>query len=193
MDLNRETSIEVKRMIQNIIQPETILEICIVSNHDFVVGLMWGKPRKGHPEGEVIHHVGHVLKNIEKYSNSENRYKLRLIALIHDTFKYKVDKTIPKSKENNHAFFAYKFAEKYIDDKGILQVILLHDEAYNSWCEGNNTGNWEAAKQRAIDLIAKLSSSINLYLLFYQCDNETGNKNDECFTWFSNLVMHKKI
>ena len=193
MDLNRETSIEVKIMIQNIIQPETILEISIVSNKDFVAGLMWGKPRKGHPEGEVIYHVGHVLKNIDKYSNSENRYKLRLIALIHDTFKYKVDKTIPKSKENNHAFFAYKFAEKYIDDKDVLQVILMHDEAFNSWGEGNNTEDWISANHRADHLIEKLSTNIILYLLFYQCDNETGNKNAECFTWFSSLVMQKKI
>lgn len=191
MDLNSETSSKVKRMMQIIIQPETKLERNIVSKKDFVTGVMWGKPRQGHPEGKVLFHIGHVLKNIDLYSNSENRLKLRLIALIHDTFKYKVDIKTPKDKENNHAVFAHKFAEKYITDKDVLKVILLHDEAYNSWCEGNNAGNWEAAKQRAIQLIAKLSSSINIYLLFYQCDNETGNKNAECFTWFLNLVMIK--
>lgn len=193
MDLNSESNIEVKRMIEIIIQPETILERSIVSNKDFVAGLIWGKPRKGHPEGEVIYHIGHVLNNINKYSNSENRYKLRLIALIHDTFKYKVNSELPKSKENNHAFFAYKFAEKYIEDKDVLQVILLHDEAFNSWSEGNNTGDWISANHRVDHLIEMLSTNIILYLLFYQCDNETGNKNAECFTWFSNLVMHKKI
>ena len=161
MDLNSESNIEVKRMIEIIIQPETILERSIVSNKDFVAGLIWGKPRKGHPEGEVIYHIGHVLNNINKYSNSENRYKLRLIALIHD--------------------------------KDVLQVILLHDEAFNSWREGNNTGDWISANHRVDHLIELLSFNIILYLLFYQCDNETGNKNAECFTWFSNLVMHKKI
>lgn len=192
MDLNKEKYIEVKGLIQNIIQPETILERSIVSNKDFVAGLMWGKPRKGHPEGEVIYHVGHVLKNVNKYSNSENRYKLRLISLIHDTFKYKVNRTIPKSKENNHAYFAHKFAEKYIDDKDVLQVILLHDEAFNSWSEGNNTGDWISANHRAEYLIEMLSTNIILYLLFYQCDNETGNKNADCFSWFSHLVRLKK-
>jgi hypothetical protein len=54
MDLNRETSIEVKRMIQIIIQPEIILERSIVYNRDFVAGLMWGNPRKCHPEDEVL-------------------------------------------------------------------------------------------------------------------------------------------
>lgn len=193
MDLNSESNIEVKRMIEIIIQPETILERSIVSNKDFVAGLIWGKPRKGHPEGEVIYHIGHVLNNINKYSNSENRYKLRLIALIHDTFKYKVNSELPKSKENNHAFFAYKFAEKYIEDKDVLQVILLHDEAFNSWSEGNNTGDWISANHRVNHLIEMLSTNIILYLLFYQCDNETGNKNAECFTWFSNLVLQKII
>ena len=160
MDLNSESNIEVKRMIEIIIQPETILERSIVSNKDFVAGLIWGKPRKGHPEGEVIYHIGHVLNNINKYSNSENRYKLRLIALIHDTFKYKVNSELPKSKENNHAFFACKFAEKYIDDKDVLQVILLHDEAFNSWSEGNNTGDWISANHRVDHLIELLSFNI---------------------------------
>ena len=54
MDLNRETSIEVKKMIQIIIQPETILERSVVSNKDFVAGLMWCNPRKCHPEDEVL-------------------------------------------------------------------------------------------------------------------------------------------
>ncbi|MBK9330322.1 MAG: hypothetical protein IPM95_13695 [Sphingobacteriales bacterium] len=105
MDLNSETSSKVKRMMQIIIQPETKLERNIVSKKDFVTGVMWGKPRQGHPEGKVLFHIGHVLKNIDLYSNSENRLKLRLIALIHDTFKYKVDIKTPKDKENNHAVF----------------------------------------------------------------------------------------
>jgi hypothetical protein len=45
---------------------------------------LWGKPRNGHPEGAVTHHIADVLKNVEKLSTAETLEKLRLIAIIHD-------------------------------------------------------------------------------------------------------------
>ncbi len=180
-------------MIQEIIKPETELENRIIADADFIQGAMWGKPRNGHPEGQVIYHIGHVLKNVDKYSTHENRHKLRLIAIIHDSFKYKVDGTKPKSGENHHAMIARKFAEKYINDNELLEIIELHDEAYNSWCKGDRNGKWEKAEQRAIQLIKRLGSSINLYLSFYQCDNETGDKESENFIWFNNLYAIKNL
>lgn len=174
-------------MIQETIKPETELENKIITDEDFIQGVMWGKPRNGHPEGQVIYHVGHVLGNVDKHATIENREKLRLIAIIHDSFKYKVDRTKPKSGENHHAMIARRFAEKYITDNELLEIIELHDEAYNSWCKGSRDGNWSKAEQRAKQLIERLGESINLYLTFYQCDNETGDKENEDFVWFSNL------
>jgi hypothetical protein len=174
-------------MIQEIIKPETELEKKIIADQDFIDGAMWGKPRNGHPEGQVIYHIGHVLKNVDKYSTAENREKLRLIAIIHDSFKYKVDGTKSKSGENHHAMIARRFAEKFITDNELLEIIELHDEAYNSWCKGDRDGKWDKAEIRANQLIERLGQSINLYLAFYQCDNETGDKESENFIWFSNL------
>jgi len=177
-------------MIKEIIKPETELENRIINDKDFIEGVMWGKPRNGHPEGQVIYHIGNVLKNVDKYSTSKNRDVLRLIAIIHDSFKYKVDIKKPKSGENHHAMIARRFAEKYIQDKEILEIIELHDEAYNSWCKGYRDNNWHKAETRAVQLINRLGNSINLYLKFYRCDNEAGGKDGADYVWFSEMCKY---
>jgi hypothetical protein len=48
--------------------------------------------------------------------------------------------------------------------------------------------NWSAAERRAADLIGRLGDSLDLYLRFYQCDNETEGKDPACFTWFIDFV-----
>ena len=178
-------------MIQDVIKPETELENKIIADEDFILGAMWGKPRNGHPEGQVIHHIGHVLKNVDKYATEQNREKLRLIAIIHDSFKYKVDLTKPKSGENHHGMIARRFAEKFITDNEILEIIELHDEAYNSWSKGQRDGKWDKAENRARQLIERLGKSLTVYLEFYQCDNATGDKDSEDFIWFWNLCGDK--
>jgi NOL1/NOP2/fmu family ribosome biogenesis protein len=165
--------------IREIIKPETELEKRIVSDPDFVIGAGYGKPRPGHPEGQVVYHIREVLDNVEKFSTSENREELRLIALIHDTFKNKVDHTQPKVGMNHHAMIARKFAEKFIQiPEYVLDVIELHDEAYNAWQQGGRKGDWYKAEKRAAALLGKLQTDtrIDLYMAFYKCDNQTGDK-----------------
>ena len=179
------------QLINDIIQPETELESLIIQDSDFIAGALWGKPRNGHPEGQVIYHIGDVLKNINIMpKSSSHRESLRLIAIIHDTFKYKVDPTKPKYGENHHAMIARRFAEKYISDTKILDIIELHDEAYNAYCKGSRKGQWFEAEKRANALIDKLaaSGSMSLFLYFYLSDNSTGDKNDDDFVWFNKIV-----
>lgn len=175
--------------IRGILKPETELEKRVVADPEFVIGAGYGKPRKGHPEGQVVYHIREVLDNVEKYSNEENRADLRLIALIHDTFKFKVDQTKQKSGENHHAMIARRFAEKFPQIPNyILDIIELHDEAYNSWQQGGRKGNWYQAEERGKKLIKRLGENIDLYLVFYQCDNETGDKDQDNCNWFTDLV-----
>ena len=90
-----------------------------------------------------MHHIADVLANVERQATSpEERRALRLIALIHDTFKYRVDQSRPKTGPNHHAAIARAFAERYIDDPALLDIIELHDEAYNSWLAGARNGRW---------------------------------------------------
>lgn len=178
--------------IENIIKPETELERQIISDPDFIKGAYWGKIRNGHPEGLVIYHIRDILANIDNLNDiTENdRKKLRLIAIIHDTFKYQVNQKLPKSGENHHGRIAARFANKYIDDQSILNIISWHDDAYNAWSVGNRHNNWDKAENRALTLIESLENlnCVELYLAFYQCDNSTGNKTGDDFYWFEELT-----
>lgn len=174
-------------MITTIIKPETALESQIISDPLFVQGASWGVPRSGHPEGQVIYHIEEVLANVDKYAESNTREKLRLIALIHDTFKFKVDSTRARSGENHHAMIARRFAENYITDVHTLDVIELHDEAYNAWVKGTNS-DWSKAEARVDALLQRLGDALPLYRVFYRCDNETGNKRQHNLQWFENYL-----
>ena len=173
-----------EKVILDTIKPETDLEKRILDSQVFVDGALYGKARHGHPEGQVIYHIGEVLKNIDKYGTPETREKLRLIALIHDTFKHKVNRSQPMYGDNHHAMIARRFAEKFTVDTEILDVIELHDGAYNSWKKEQHY----QYPLRAKKLIDRLGKNIDLYLVFFRCDNETGDKTQECYIWFENLV-----
>jgi len=177
-----------KNLIKDIIKPENSTEEKIINDHEFIEGALWGKPRNGHPEGQVIYHINEVLANVNKYSNGEERSDLRIVAIIHDTFKNKVDITKPKYGENHHAMIARRFAEKYITDKVLLDIIELHDEAYNSYSIGIRKNDWLQAEKRAKALIKRLGDNIDLFIKFYKCDGETGDKKAGDFNWFINLI-----
>ena len=177
-------------LIKNIVNPKNGIETAIVNDVDFIAGAMYGKPRSGHPEGQVIYHIKEVLANIDKFYKDDIDYDdLRLIAIVHDTFKNKVNQNLPKSGENHHGAIAKKFAEKFCKNTNVLQVILLHDDAYNAWSAGGRHGDWHKAKRRADKLISDLKAlgSYELYVKFYQCDNLTGDKSQDNYDWFVNL------
>lgn len=168
---------------------ETLTEARIISDSEWQEGAIWGKPRPGHPEGTVAAHIADVLVNVDMVAiDDEDRERLRLVALIHDTFKHKVDSSKARSGENHHAMLARRFAERYIDDDALLDVIELHDEAYNSWGKGERSGNWGAATARAEALISRLGDQLGFYLRFYQADNETGSKDATSYRWFRQLA-----
>lgn len=180
-----------KEIISQIIKPENSMETNIVSDAVFIVGVDFGKPRRGHIEGKVIYHIKEVLANIEKYyADDKDRSDLRLIAILHDTFKHKVDRNLPKSGANHHGMIARRFAEKHGISYSVCKIIELHDDAYNAWSKGNRDGDWIKANIRANRLIKALllDGTLDLYVKFYQCDNETGDKTQECYEWFTKLL-----
>ena len=61
---------------------------------------------------------------------------MRLIALTHDSFKHLVDRSKPRVGENHHGMIARRFTERYSDDHEVLEIIELHDEAFNAWAMG---------------------------------------------------------
>ncbi len=178
-----------QELIFKSIKPETELERLICSDPEFALGALWGEPRPGHPEGKVLIHIEHVLANVERINKfPELRMQLRLLAILHDTFKNKVDNTQSKSGENHHGMKARRFAEKYNIDPVVCDILELHDEAYNAWCKGSRDNKWNKAEDRAKKLVERLGVNIKLYMIFYACDNETGDKVSENFTWFEDFL-----
>jgi hypothetical protein len=67
------------------ITPENELERQLLDDPRLRAGLDWGEPRFGHPEGRVADHVAAMLAAIPSWDPL--RSDLRLLALVHDSFK----------------------------------------------------------------------------------------------------------
>jgi hypothetical protein len=172
---------------------ETELEREIARQTRWQTGIEWGRPRHGHPEGTVKFHIAAVLANIDRwYSDDPHRPDLRLIAIVHDTFKGEVNIEESRIGENHHGMRARRFAEHFIHDARILDVIELHDHAYNAWQRGSLGINLDAAERRAAALLTRLGNATDLYLRFYHCDNETEGKDHACFVWFREFVERNR-
>jgi RimJ/RimL family protein N-acetyltransferase len=177
-----------------VVRPETDLERAICADPAWRSGVAWGEPRSGHPEGTVIAHVADVLANVDRIAlDPADRTRLRLAAIVHDAFKGDVDRSQPKTGENHHAMRARRFAERYLDDPDLLDVIELHDDAYLAWRQGRRNGDWPAAERRARALLERLGSRSGLYLRFYRADNETDGKTDEHRHWLESLERGPRI
>lgn len=176
------------------LRPETDLERELLLHADFRKGLFWGIPRYGHPEGEVYKHVKEVLENIKRLDISEEtRKKLRLIAFVHDTFKYMEDKSQPRNWEKHHGVLARKFMESFIKDLSMLHIIELHDEAYYAWRCFHLYQKPEEGQRRLQHLLDRVGSSLQLYYLFFKCDTCTGDKNQSPIKWFEQQIQGIEI
>jgi hypothetical protein len=113
---------------------------------------------------------------------------LRFIVLVHDTFKHRVNRSQPRTGENYHAMIARRFAEDYTDNKSVLDLIELHDEAYNCWVKGTRSGRWGSAEARAHRLLSRLGSELPLYLHFFRAHTETGDKDTRPLDWFEQFA-----
>src|SRR6478609_11746349 len=94
------------------IEPETELEERLFADDELREGLAWGTPRWGHPEGTVRAHVAAMFAAIA--AADPLRSDLRVLALIHDSFKQKLRPSEPWSPDNDHAVLARRFAERYL-------------------------------------------------------------------------------
>lgn len=181
--------------ILHYIKPESLLERQILQDSDWQEGAFWGEPRPGHPEGKIIYHIHEVLDNVELATNNPIvRQQLRLIAIIHDTFKHLEEQARPRTDwSKHHSIFALNFAKKYISDKAVLDVIELHDEAYYAW-RAAYVGKHEKSELILHKIINRLTSksTLQLYYLFFKCDTQTGDKFQTPITWFEE-VMREKI
>lgn len=178
-------------LIYEYIRPETTLEKTIVTQELWMEGAFWGSPRPGHPEGKVLYHIGEVLQNIDRITTDPViRQKLRLIAIVHDTFKYKEEQTRPRIDwSKHHAVFARHFTANFIKDEQLLAIIELHDEAYYAWCIWSYKKDQVKSMARLQCLFNRIGAAyLQLFYLFFKCDTFTGDKIRQPIYWFENIV-----
>jgi HD domain-containing protein len=171
--------------------PENELECSVSRDPALLEGLAWGKPRKGHPEGSVGNHVADLLATIEaREEPGRRRSELRLLALLHDSFKYRVRNWLPKIGENHHAMRARRFAERYTGDERLLAAIELHDRPYAIWRRMRRTGRLdEAASER---MLARITDP-PLFLRFVELDGSTGGKSAEPVRWLRQELRAREL
>lgn len=175
------------------IRPENPIEQALLSHPEFQTGCLYGKPRRGHPEGKVIYHIAEVLANVDRYGPPHLRKELRWISFLHDTFKHKVNHQQPKTGSNHHARIARVFAQQFLSEQNVLKVIETHDDAYNIWSRGSRNHDWKLARSKAVAFIKDLGRDLPLYLAFYECDNRTGDKGQENLEWFRGICRELKV
>ncbi len=184
-------------LIAEMIDAQTELERAIISDASFRKGLFWGTPRYGHPEGKVIFHIKEVMENVNRIPDldSDTKNKLRLITLIHDSFKYKEDasrKIHGRMPDNHHAVYAAQFAAPYITDTRLVRLIELHDEAYYSW-QLFRQHRFVECQLKLDRLKRELGDYFQLFYLFFKCDTKTGDKNQAPLHWFESTVKEIEV
>ena len=176
------------------LKPENELELALLEDPAFLEGLNWGLPRYGHPEGEVYRHIAEVLGNIDKIKlDSESRRILRIIAFAHDTFKHAEHKGSPRDWTRHHSVLAAQFLEKYTDNKIILDITELHDEAYYSWRMEYLYHQYDEGQTRLKSLLNRIGDNIQLYYLFFKCDTRTGDKTQAPVKWFEHTIRNIQV
>jgi HD domain len=170
---------------------ETKLEQKLLDFPEFLEGLFWGTPRYGHPEGKVLYHIRDVLDNIEKLTVSAlDRERLRLVAIVHDTFKYIENRSEQRDWSQHHSILARRFFEQLSDDKVVLNLLELHDEAYYAW-RFHKAGCFGESDRRLEKIMKYLSNDLQLFYAFFKCDTSTGDKDPTPMLWFENLFEGK--
>lgn len=174
----------------NFIKPESELEKMIINDTEWQEGAIWGEPRSGHPEGKIIYHIHEVLENVDKSTNSwKLRQQLRLVTILHDTFKHQEETVRPRTDwSKHHAVYAVNFAKKYVTDQAVLDVISAHDDAFYAWrasCADQN----DKSAQILENLRLKMGNNMQLFYLFFKCDTQTGDKYQRPVHWFEQIMQ----
>jgi hypothetical protein len=136
-------------------------------------------------------HVADLLRQIDETERDRDRRSaLRFIALVHDSFKYRVDNWRPRTGENHHAMRARRFAERYTGDERLLTTIELHDRPYHLWKRLHRTGQLQ--QDRLERMLARIPDH-ELFLRFIEIDGSSEAKNPEPIKWFGDLLRGRGL
>lgn len=168
---------------------ENDVERRIALASEWKLGVIYKSRGEAHTEANNLEHIGDVLRNIDASPNltPADRSRLRLIALTHDTMKYRVNDRLTHDGENHHAYIAHEFLSRFSDDQAVLAVTLHHDTAYNAWSRLQRKPEDRLYVDRMNRLFRDLqqTNALDLFQWFYACDNDTGTKSDAPYRWFT--------
>lgn len=179
----------------------------IVSDPRYTRNVAYGKPRPGHPEGNVAAHISELEKNLATLaphlkslceSDAEHTKllaELKLLIHTHDTFKAESEKRVPIAHERSHASLARKFLEEFVSDQRLLAVAQQHDVPFSLYRQHERFGDLNEAR------FAELCDAIpdwKIFLTFQLIDNTTAGKVAPQGTtgpveWFLAIAEEKKV
>ena len=134
-------------------------------------------------------HVADLLATIEEWGETgTRREELRLLALVHDALKFRVNHARPRTGENHHAMRARRFAEGYLDDERLLTTLELHDRPYGIWRKQRRTGRLD--EERFQDMLDRIPD-LDLFVRFVELDASTEGKNPEPLDWFRSELSRR--
>ncbi len=155
--------------------PETELEQRLLEDPELQRGWAWGSPRRGHPEGAVGRHVAQMLAQIP--AGDPLRTELRLLTLLHDTFKVDAREGLPYSPDTDHAQMAAGFAMRHGCPRRIADTLALHDAPYWVW-------HRRGGDQELLEQVLDRAPDRELLRRFVELDASTLGKNPAFLEWF---------
>jgi hypothetical protein len=164
---------------------DTDAERRLALDPDWIAGIEWGMPRRGHPEGRVALHIAQVLGNLERLGLSPaDAARLRLAAIAHDSFKHLVDRESPRTPPNEHGHIAAAHLAAVTGDARLLDLVALHDDGYRAW-RASLAGRHDQAAERLAAVAAAMGPELPLYLAFAWADGATGDKDQAPIYWLA--------
>lgn len=156
----------------------------------YQVGILYGKPRRGHAEGTVAAHIKELERNLHAlydagYVSSDHFEKLQVLIHVHDTFK---GATAGAGKKNcaiedpdSHASRARVFLAEFTDDPDLLWITQYHDLGYAVYRKWKSKGRVDDTRLWAG--VSKIKDR-DLFLLFSVIDSCTASKGRAMIKWF---------
>jgi hypothetical protein len=130
--------------------------------------------------------VADLLATIDLWGETgQRRRELRVLALVHDSLKFRVHNWLPKVGRNHHAMRARRFAERYTTDERLLATIEHHDRPYAIWRKQRRTLGLDT---RGIDRMLEAIPDLDLFVRFLELDGSTEGKKPEPVAWLKERV-----
>ncbi len=157
----------------------------IQEDETYKLGVEWGRPRRGHPEGRIGDHIAELENNLSRISAQKNLTdeqvgKLRILIHVHDTLKCHATPKVPIEHPQSHASLAAEYLKNFIDDEDLIAMAQYHDEGYALYRQATSKGSYN--KDRLKKVLATIKD-LRLFLIFNIIDNGSGSKTPEPVIW----------